>query len=81
MALCIFASELAFLSMSSEQRSSSSTFFQLNRMNNRIGYGRLDRVGSSDNLNLSGVRSFMQVCEKRSQATRKKMEPLQNCGN
>ena len=32
----------------------------------------LDRVGSSDNFNFRGVPSFLQVCVKRSQATRKK---------
>ena len=31
----------------------------------------LDRVGSSDNFNFRGVPSFLQVCEKRFQATRK----------
>ena len=30
-----------------------------------------DRVGSSDNFNFRGVPSFLQVCEKRFQATRK----------
>ena len=30
----------------------------------------LDRVGSSDNLNFWGVPSFLQVSEKRFQATR-----------
>ena len=30
----------------------------------------LDRVGSSDNFNFRGVPSFLQVCEKRFQATR-----------
>ena len=32
----------------------------------------LDSVGSSDNFDFRGFRSFLQVCEKRSQATRKK---------
>ena len=36
----------------------------------------LDRVGNSGNFNLRGFPSFLQVCEKRSQATRKKMECL-----
>ena len=31
----------------------------------------LDRVGSSDNLNFKGVPSFLEVCEKRFQATLK----------
>ena len=31
----------------------------------------LDRVGSSDNFDFRDVPSFLQVCEKRSQATRK----------
>ena len=30
----------------------------------------LDMVGSSDNFNFRGVPSFLQVCEKRFQATR-----------
>ena len=33
----------------------------------------LDRVGNSGNFNFRGVSSFLQVCEKRSQATRKRM--------
>ena len=32
----------------------------------------LDRVGNSDNFNFRGVPLFLQVCEKGSQATRKK---------
>ena len=32
----------------------------------------LDRVGNSDNINSRRGTSFLQVCEKRSQATRKK---------
>ena len=31
----------------------------------------LDRVASSDNFNFRGVPSFLKVCEKRFQATRK----------
>ena len=31
----------------------------------------LDRVGSSENFNFRGVPSFLQVCDKRFQATRK----------
>ena len=31
-----------------------------------------NRVGSIDNFNFRGVPSFLQVCEKRSQAIRKK---------
>ena len=31
----------------------------------------LNRVGSSENFNLRGVPSFLQVCDKRFQATRK----------
>ena len=35
----------------------------------------LDWIGNSDNFNFrGGGPSFLQVCEKRSQATRKKME-------
>ena len=36
----------------------------------------LDRVGNSDNFNFRGVPSFLQVCEKCSQAMRKKIECL-----
>ena len=32
----------------------------------------LDRVGSSDNFSFRGFPLFLQVCEKGSQATRKK---------
>ena len=32
----------------------------------------LDRVGNSDNYEFKGFPSFLQVCEKGSQATRKK---------
>ena len=32
----------------------------------------LDRVGNSDNFNFRGVSLFLQVCEKGSQAARKK---------
>ena len=34
----------------------------------------MDRVGNSDNFNFRGVgvQSFLQICEERSQATRKK---------
>ena len=32
----------------------------------------LDRVGNSDNFNFRGFPSFLQVCEKHSQATREK---------
>ena len=32
----------------------------------------LDRVGNSDNYKFKGFPSFLQVCEKGSQATRKK---------
>ena len=32
----------------------------------------LDRVGNSDNFNFSGFPLFLQVCEKGSQAMRKK---------
>ena len=34
----------------------------------------LDRVGMSDNFNFRGFSSFLQVCEKRSQATPLTME-------
>ena len=34
----------------------------------------LDRVGNSDNFNFSGIPTFLQVCEKHLQATRKKDE-------
>ena len=36
----------------------------------------LDRVGNSDNFNFRGVPSFLQVCEKCSQAMRKKIKCL-----
>ena len=34
----------------------------------------LDRVGKSENFNFKGVPSFLQVCEKLSQAPRKKIK-------
>ena len=34
---------------------------------------KLDTVGNSDNFNFRGIPSFLQVCEKHSQATRKMM--------
>ena len=37
----------------------------------------LDRVGSNDNFNFRGIPSFLQVCEKRSQATRKKTKTME----
>ena len=43
---------------------------------------KLDRVGYSDNFNFKGGGgggpSFLQVCKKRSQASRKKMGCLHN---
>ena len=41
----------------------------------------LDRVENSDNFNFRGVPSFLQVCEKRSQATQNKMECLHIYGD
>ena len=41
----------------------------------------LDGVGNSDNFNFRGIPSFLQVCEKHLQATRKKMEFLHNDGS
>ena len=42
----------------------------------------LDRVGNSDHFNFTGFPLFLQVCEKGSQATRKKkkMECLHGDG-
>ena len=40
----------------------------------------LDRVGNSDNFNFSRFPLFLQVCEKGSQAMRKKMECLHGDG-
>ena len=41
----------------------------------------LDRVRNSDNFNFLGIPSYLQVCKKRSQATRKKMEYLHDAGS
>ena len=41
----------------------------------------LDRIGNSNNFNVSEVSSFLQVCKKRSQATRKKMECLHDASS
>ena len=42
----------------------------------------LDRVGSNDNFNFRGDSIVSEVCEKRSQATRKKtMECLHGDGS
>ena len=38
-----------------------------------------DRVGNSDNFNFRGVPSFLQVCEKCSQAMQKKKEKKIEC--
>ena len=40
----------------------------------------LDRVGNGDNFNFRGVPLFLQVCEKGSQATLKKMRCLHGDG-
>ena len=42
---------------------------------------KLDRVGNNDNFNFRGVPAFLQVCEKRLQATRKKMKCLHSDGS
>ena len=43
----------------------------------------LDREGNSDNFNFrgGGAPSFLQVCRKRLQATRKKMKCLHDAGS
>ena len=42
---------------------------------------KLEWLGNSDNFYLSGVETFLQVPEKRSQATRKKIVYLHSDGS